>query len=166
MCKVDGNFTWKQVRCRWLEMDNFHVQRQKNFQFFVFSVASTLVELAFNHCQNFKRKSQLIFQDFHSGKMTFGYRRPKGLDRKCWNDFFLDLTHISQKHSTRKVFVLGHSVWCHRYYMKTSKSIVSLWWDELGSLGLRGISPTLNITATHPEHLTINATFFLLETRK
>ena len=66
---------------------------------------------------------------------------------KTLNDTFLD---PQQTRSTPNFSIFGQSVSCQRNRTWTQKMF---FWDELGSLGLRGISPRLCMTATNSENL-------------
>ena len=88
-----------------------------------------------------QKKSRAIFWDFHPGKGTFGYRHTKRLGWKSWSD---GCWIPYQKPTTQNVFKLLNLALNNR-----------LLWGRMNlrSLGLRGISATLNITATNPENL-------------
>ena len=114
---------------------------------FVFTLALVLVQLTCGHIAKTQKKSRAIFLNFHHpGRGTFGHQHPKRLGRKFWNDFF------RRPYQTRSTQML-----CFRLFTlvpdlirRPQKNII-LGWNDLGSLGLRGISQTLNITATNPE---------------
>ena len=77
-------------------------------------------------------------------------------DRKFWNVF-----RVPNQKLRTQIFCFGYSVWCQRYCTKTQKRC---FWDGM-NLGLRGNSPTLNITATSPESLMLH-TFFVRYPKK
>ena len=85
---------------------------------------------------------------FCTDNTPIGWRNPKWLDQKLRNQLFCK---HDETRSTQNFYFRLFSFVLKKPHVdpKTNFS----WWDELGSLGLRGISPTLNKTATNPEKL-------------
>ena len=79
-------------------------------------------------------------------KGTFRCRNSLWLDQK----FRIKLVLFRNKNS---IFLFFAIQFCARETARGPKKNLFLEWVELGSLGLRGISPRLNMTATHPENL-------------
>ena len=73
--------------------------------------------------------------------------------------FKKELFDTSLKTKNSKFVILIYPFLCQRNRSRTQKALF-LGWDEVGSLGLHGIFPKLNITATNPENSMLR--FFIM----
>ena len=119
--------------------------KDKNLNYLYFLLL--LVQLTFSHCQNSKKVMYKSSRIFLPEKGTFAYQHPKRLNRIFW-DHVLRIPYQIRK---SQIFCFWLLSLVSQILLIDPNNIV-LWWDELGSPGLHGISPTLNITATNPEN--------------
>ena len=84
-------------------------------------------------------------------KRAFRYWHPKRFDRKFWNYVFRNI--LTKKNVALKMLFFGlFSLVPATLYLDPKNTVSGIRWYERGSLDLRGISPTLNITATNLEN--------------
>ena len=148
----DSFISWPYLRQAGASFGRMVFARRKWMPFvhgvvFIFFVGTVIFELTFGRCKN----SNLIIyfcQGFYSWKGTFQCHNPKWLDQYFETKVLNTLPKTS--HST--FFYFCYSVLCQRKRMWTQKDML-LRWDELGSLGLRGIFPGLDIKATNFKNL-------------
>ena len=127
--------------------------------FFIFFIGNVMPELTLGHSE-FKTshiissKTFVLKNDFYPWKGGVGGAIQNGSTKNIKMKFFGYLT----KNIALGIFVFRFSVLCQRT-VRGIKRTLFLGWDELGSLGLRGISRTLNTIAKNPELR--NAMFFV-----
>ena len=107
-----------------------------------------------------EKQSCAFFQDFYQWKGTCGCRHPNWLDQKIskWKFF----GHLTKTVALNCLLFSAVHFWPRETALGPETTFF-LGWDELGSPGLRGISPRLNITSTNPERFTLQ---FVLGIRK
>ena len=114
--------------------------------FFVFFIATVTLDLLLAVAKNSK-PVMYFFPGFSSLKRTFVRRSTKWHDQKSRNKI---LRTSYQKTHHSKFLLFACSVACQKTACGPKKTLF-LRWDELGSLGLRGVFRTLTKKATNPE---------------
>ena len=101
-----------------------------------------MFELTLWQLQKFKTSHLLSSRILILEKWRLGAANQNGSTENFGTKFFGYLTN----YVALEFFDLADSVFCHTNRTWT-KNTLFLGWDELGSLGLRGLSPTLDLTS-------------------